>query len=133
MPVIKEPITTRGQFIALITDAPRIFPGCEHVLIRFTAEWCGPCKKIAPLVAQYVPSLAPNVWYVDVNIDRSHDIYSFLKSKRVIGGVPTIFCYSFPRPDTTRHTVHLPTRSAVGSDPTKIREFFDSYVGSHIG
>ena len=128
MPTITEPITDRNQFIQLIATAPQLFPGCEHLIIRFTAEWCGPCKQIAPLVAQYVPMLAPNVWYVDVNIDQSHDIYSLLKSKRVIGGVPTIFCYSFPRPDCTRHTVHLPTRSVVGADPARTRAFFDPYV-----
>lgn len=128
MPVITEPITIRNQFIQLITNAPQIFPGCEHVIIRFTAEWCGPCKEIAHLVAQYIPRLAPNVWYVDINIDQSHDIYSFLKSKRVIGGIPTIFCYSFPRPIVTRHTAHLPTQSVVGADPAKINDFFTTYT-----
>ena len=128
MPLINEPINDRSQFIQLITDAPRLFPGCEHVIVRFTAEWCGPCNMVGPLVAQYVPSLAPNVWYANINIDQSHDIYSFLKSKRVIGGIPTIFCYSFPRPNATRHTVHIPTRSVVGSDPAKIKAFFEAYV-----
>jgi len=128
MPLINDPITNRSQFIQLITDAPRLFPGCEHVIVRFTAEWCGPCKKITPLVAQYIPALAPNVCYVDVNIDQSHDIYSLLKSKRVIGGIPTIFCYSFPRPSVTRFTAYIPTRSVVGTDPVKIRAFFEAYV-----
>lgn len=128
MPLIAEPINDRAQFIQLITDAPRLFPGCDHVIVRFTAEWCRPCKKITPLVAQYIPVLAPNVLYADVNIDQSHDIYSYLKSKRVIGGIPTIFCYSFPRQDMTRHTVHIPTRSVVGADPAKIKAFFEAYV-----
>lgn len=128
MPIVSETITRRDQFIQIINNAPEIFPGCEHMIIRFTAEWCEPCKKVDHMIAQYIPRLYPNVWYVKVNIDQSHDIYSFLKSKRVISGVPTIFCYSFPRPDTTRHTVHLPTRSVVGADPAKIREFFVAYI-----
>lgn len=40
-------------------------------IIKFSAKWCGPCKKIQPFVESLVERYQPNlkVTYVDVNED----------------------------------------------------------------
>lgn len=37
-------------------------------LIHFTAEWCGPCKKLKPLIDEYIKTNS-NIEYVKVDID----------------------------------------------------------------
>lgn len=43
------------------------------VLIDFYADWCGPCKKLSPIVEE-VASEENDVKFVKMNIDNSEDI-----------------------------------------------------------
>lgn len=45
----------------------------KTVLIDFYAEWCGPCKKLSPIVEQ-VANEEKDVKFVKMNIDNSEDI-----------------------------------------------------------
>jgi thioredoxin 1 len=42
------------------------------VLVDFWAEWCGPCKMIAPILADIAQEYAGKVIIAKVNIDHSH-------------------------------------------------------------
>lgn len=37
-------------------------------LIHFTADWCGPCKAMKPVIAQFLEE-NPDVVYEQVNVD----------------------------------------------------------------
>jgi thioredoxin 1 len=41
------------------------------VLVDFSAEWCGPCKALAPIVAEVARELAGKVKFGTVNVDDS--------------------------------------------------------------
>ena len=62
-------------------------------IVKFGAEWCGPCKKIDPLVYQWVTKMPPEIKCAIIDIDDNFEIYAFLKSKKMANSIPTILCY----------------------------------------
>ena len=72
----------------------------EYVVLKFYADWCGPCKVIAPKVKEMILNKANSLSnetnkfiYIEVDVDECFDLYAFLKSKKMIRGIPTIFLY----------------------------------------
>lgn len=56
------------------------------VLVDFHAEWCGPCKRLAPMLEELGDKFEGQVKVVKVDIDQNPD----LVSEFAIRGVPTI-------------------------------------------
>jgi thioredoxin 1 len=55
------------------------------VLVDFYADWCGPCKMLAPLLEE-VASDNPNIKVVKVNVDESTE----LASRYQINAIPSL-------------------------------------------
>ena len=61
----------------------------EPIIIKFTATWCGPCKRIAPKFEELVEKVKHLVDIVIVDADEGCDICSSLKVK----GYPAFVSY----------------------------------------
>ncbi|MBO0323694.1 thioredoxin [Muricauda sp. CAU 1633] len=72
----------KGNFNALI-DADQL------VLIDFSAEWCGPCKMLAPILKQVKDELGDSVKIVKIDVDKNQS----LASKYQVRGVPTMLLF----------------------------------------
>jgi thioredoxin 1 len=64
------------------------------VILRFTAVWCGPCKRIEPVIQAWLDKMPADVMFYSLDIDENVEIYSYFKSKRRVNGVPAIMCFS---------------------------------------
>jgi thioredoxin 1 len=104
--------SNRDEFLQLLTVNPGL------IIIKFGATWCGPCKRIAPLIEGFFLTSPDNVICADIDVDESFDLFSFLKSKRMIDGIPAIFCYK------RGTTSWIPDDSVVGADPVELDAFF---------
>lgn len=60
------------------------------VLVQFTAEWCGPCKQIAPEIALFAKEMTGKVSVVKVDIDRSQMLARQLR----VQSVPTFMLFA---------------------------------------
>ena len=59
------------------------------VLVDFWAEWCGPCKQIAPALEQISDELAGRVTIAKLNIEES----PATPSRYGVRGIPTMMLF----------------------------------------
>ncbi|XP_022222536.1 thioredoxin-2 [Drosophila obscura] len=55
-------------------DAQLKQAGSKLVVLDFYATWCGPCKMIAPKLAELATQYADNIVILKVDVDESEDI-----------------------------------------------------------
>lgn len=115
-------MTERKEIITSLENLNSMFKCLQDnpgvVIIKFGAEWCGPCKKIESLVKQCMQQAPANVQCAIIDVDESLEIYSFLKTKRVINGIPAILGYY------KGNLNYIPDDLVIGSDQNQVISFF---------
>ncbi len=72
-----------GSFEADVLQSP------TPVLVDYWAEWCGPCKMIAPVLEDVAKSYAGRLTVAKLDIDANPEV----TSKYGIRGIPTLIMF----------------------------------------
>ena len=66
-----------------------IINGEKPVLIDFSADWCGPCQQLAPILKELVDQMDGRIRVIKIDVDKN----SALATKYQIFGVPTMLLF----------------------------------------
>jgi thioredoxin 1 len=103
---VVKPVTDR-DFAAEVLTSPR------PVIVEYWAQWCGPCRQLAPLLESIAADHADRIDVVKINIDENP---ATAQRYRILH-VPTISLFSGG--EVVREIVGVRSKSAL------LREFAD--------
>jgi len=81
-----------SELIKHVTDASfevDVLQSAQPVLVDYWAEWCGPCKMIAPILDEVSRAYEGKLQIAKMNVDENRDI----PAKFGIRGIPTLMLF----------------------------------------
>ena len=76
-------LITEGQFEAEVVQSPL------PVVVDFYATWCGPCKRLSPMLDELAGPLTSKIKFVKINVDEAPN----LSQRFGIQAIPTLIFF----------------------------------------
>ena len=89
--VLVEQIDTKFfvDNVAKIDNETLTYIGDKPTIVDFYASWCGPCKKLSPIMEKLSKKYEDKVNFYKIDVDESSDLANTLKIK----GIPTLIFF----------------------------------------
>jgi thioredoxin 1 len=66
-----------------------LIQGAKPVLVDFSAEWCGPCKAMPPILKELKDKMGDSVTILKLDVDRNPDVAAAYR----VQSVPTLIVF----------------------------------------
>ena len=90
------------------------------MIVKFTATWCRPCKKIKGIVDANFAQAPQHVICCDLDVDDNIDLYAFMKTMKQVKGIPALLAYK------KGNLTYAPDISCSGTEHSAIQDFFNA-------
>jgi thioredoxin 1 len=93
--------TSTNSSIHRVTDdtfEPEVIKSETPVLVDYWAEWCGPCKSIAPILDEVAKEYEGRLKIAKINVDENQ----LTPAKFGIRGIPTLMLFKNGNVEATR-------------------------------
>ena len=90
-----------SDLIPPVTDAnfeEEVLKAAGPVLVDYWAEWCGPCKMIAPVLDELAGTYAGKLTIAKLNIDDNQET----PAKHGVRGIPTLMLFKNGNVEATK-------------------------------
>ncbi|WP_258929059.1 thioredoxin [Flavobacterium davisii] len=84
---LSKPTTSSSM---TLIEFQKLIQSDKKVLIDFYAEWCGPCKKMAPYLEKMKEEMKDNIKIIKIDADKNQQLAQDL----LIEGLPTLIYYN---------------------------------------
>lgn len=96
----------------------------QVLIIKFTATWCMPCKKIKSITEECVKTIPKFIKFIEIDIDESIELYMKLKNKKMVNGIPAILAYKSGEHDYW----YIPDDSCLVGNVEEVKKFFERTI-----
>lgn len=87
-----------NELIADINNPDWVFKGQRPAVVDFNAVWCGPCRKMTPILEQLAQEFSGKVDFYSLNVDNNKELAAALG----VRSIPLIiFCPMTGNPSAT--------------------------------
>lgn len=100
--------------ICSITEPGAKYLGDKPAIVDFTATWCGPCKKLAPILEELAKEYKGKVNIYKVDVDKCKDLAQAFR----ISSIPAMLF--IPMEDTPQMLVGLRDKATLKQEIDKI-------------
>jgi len=90
-----------SQSIQHVTDdsfEPEVLNSDVPVLVDYWAEWCGPCKSIAPILIEVAKEYGGRLKIAKINVDENQQV----PARFGIRGIPTLMLFKNGNVEATK-------------------------------
>ncbi|MCU0704036.1 MAG: thioredoxin [Fimbriiglobus sp.] len=98
----------------------QVLNAAEPVVVDLYADWCGPCRALAPLLDRFAQHYSGKVMFVKVNVDDEPQVASYYD----VASIPTLLVFD------RGQIVH---RSSGMPDPQGFVALLDRIAGRSVG
>ena len=84
----KPEILTKETFKEKVWDFEKnptefVYKGDKPCIIDFYADWCGPCRKIAPYLEEFMTTYAGQIYVYKINTDQQKELAAMFQARNI--------------------------------------------------